>query len=499
MSESIAIEEDIRVSKLIDISKIDKSKINFVEAGTGTGKSYWALRELPNQLKNIRPEQIIFVTSRLITKDQQLVDEKYKDIVRGIDNDVMQLNNYHNFYEALTHEKTEAWGSSYDEIERERIAHMVTYNYFGAMLKDDISILNKFRLIILDEFHSMLTDTFNEYAQYVYDTILMLLDENRKVEQEIFGLKKHEDLIVVGMSATTDDFKYDRQLRKLINNLLDTPYYKYKITESINLITSELYLDDVIKKSKGKTLFMSASAKDSIKFGKKYTKARAIVSRNNKDKLRTDDMDKLEEHICRYKTLPDDVDILIGTSCIREGFEFEINNNIENIIVESSDPVAIKQFIGRYRGNIKNLYILNSRALNGTINSEDKNKKLTYAQKQHYYEFRNLVNEESFTWLTHFTNIVQKKDNESLYKRIEKKDYNSFIEYIQDNWLNVIIYTDEQKSEIISHAHLLGIRGKDRNELTFNHLKKIIIKNGIEVISERKRLDGKQYTTHMFC
>lgn len=499
MSDVIAIEEkDITVSNLIDISRIDKSKINFVEAGTGTGKTFWALKTLPSKLDNIRPEQILFVTSRSITKYQQLIDEEYKDIVRGLDNNSqLGLNNYANFYNALMNEETNAFGTCYDNIERERIAHMVTYNFFKIMLEDDISILNELRLIVLDEFHSILTDAFNKEAQYVYDIMIMLLDKNKEMQREIFGLKKHEDLIIVGMSATTDDFKYNRQLKKLINNLLDTPYYKYKITESINLITSELYLDDVIKKSKGKTLFMSASAKDSVKFANKYHKARAIVSKTNKDNLRTDDMDKLEDYICKYKKLPDEVDILIGTSCIREGFEFTINNNIENIIVESSDPVAIKQFIGRYRGNIKNLYILNSRALNGIMNSKDKNKKPTCAQIQHYYEFRKLVNKESFVWLNHLENIVQKKD-ESLYKRIDEKDNDSFIEYIKDNWLNVLIYTDEQKNEIISHAHLLGIRGKDRNELTFNYIKKIIINSGIEVVSKQNKIKGKRYTTYSF-
>ena len=119
--------EDITVSKLIDISRIDKSKINFVEAGTGTGKTFWALKTLPSQLKNIRPEQILFVTSRSITKYQQLIDEEYEDVVRGLDNDSqLGLNNYSDFYYALMNEETNAIGTCYDNIERERIAHMVT-------------------------------------------------------------------------------------------------------------------------------------------------------------------------------------------------------------------------------------------------------------------------------------------------------------------------------------------------------------------------------------
>ena len=71
--------ENLTVSDLIDISRLKLDEFNLIVSGCGTGKSYFAINELINMVnkqfnKYIEGYEVWFVTSRTITKLQQLND-----------------------------------------------------------------------------------------------------------------------------------------------------------------------------------------------------------------------------------------------------------------------------------------------------------------------------------------------------------------------------------------------------------------------------------------
>lgn len=236
---------------------------------------------------------------------------------------------------------------------------------------------------------------------------------------------------------------------------------------------------------------MCFSAKEAIRLANEIPNSQALVSRYNE--LRTDEMYILENYIIDNKMLPDDTQHLFTTSMAREGFEFKEIANIKNVFVYNSDPVTIKQFVGRYRGNIENLYIVNE----SLLNIEKINIQLTRQQKKHHKEFRNLIYKGDYKWTKYFTPVV---DKENIQFNIidEGVIEQQFIDYMLENWCNKLIYTKEQKEEIKNYAYSIGLKMKDRtHKHTFNSLIKLLQENAkdndIEFIfkGEEKGINNK--------
>lgn len=452
MSNLLKEEKDITVSKLIDISRIDKSKINFILSGTGSGKSHYALRKLPDEL-NIKPEQILFITSRSITKKQQI--DSYNDRLTYLD-----ISCIYNYYEAL---EPAHWAfrtkdrEEYDKkmADSERFIHALTYNQFENTL-DDNFIMKNIKLVVLDEIHAIFSD-----VMYIKAMTKVLANIEKMINKGI---------IVVGMTATDDDM--NEAFKRKCKYLLDRPLFPNKITDSFVMVKSKSYVPNIIENLDGNTLCMIYSSKYAVKLANKYPNAKAIVSKNNKNKLRTKEMDDIEDYIVEYKMLPDDCNILIGTSCIREGFEFKEEANIKNIIIYSGDPVTIKQFVGRYRGNVENVYIV----YEGYYNTPKAKESMTKPQRRHFKECKNAMFTDKKEWFNYFNDIVVKR-SQSIIKYVgENEIEQKFIDYICENWVDKLIYTKEHKKEIVSYAHSLGLTYKPdkKNKHNFLSLMKLI-------------------------
>ena len=85
------------------------------------------------------------------------------------------------------------------------------------------------------------------------------------------------------------------------------------------------------------------------------------------------------------------------------------------------------------------------------------------------------------------------------YVKVNKdKIKDKFIEYIRNNWTNKLIYTKDQKDEIISYAHDLGIRKTNKHKVTFNYLVTLMKESGIEVDKSTKYIDGKHHRVIKF-
>lgn len=453
MSDVIAIEEkDITVSNLIDISRIDKSKINLIVAGTGSGKSHYALRKLPDDL-NIKPEEILLITSRSITKGQHL--DSYCDVARPLD--ISCIDNYYEALEPIKWTFRSKEREEYDNrmADTERYIHILTYNQFENTLEDDL-IMRNIKLIVLDEIHAIFSD-----CMYIKAMGKVLINIEKMINKGI---------IILGMTATDDDM--NEVFKRKCNYLLDKPFFPNKITDSFVMVKSKTYVPNIIENLDGNTLCMVYSSKYAVKLADKYPNAKAIVSKNNENKLRTKEMDNLEDHIVKYKMLPDDCNILIGTSCIREGFEFKEEANIKNVIIYSGDPVTIKQFVGRYRGNVKNVYIV----YEGFYNTPKAKESMTKPQQTHFEEFKNAMFTDKKGWFNYFSDIVV-KNNQSIIKWIGQNDIEQmFIDYICENWIDRLIYTREHKKEIVSYAHSIGLAYKPdkKNRHNFLSLMKLI-------------------------
>ena len=462
------------VSDLIDITKLDPNKLNLIIAGTGTGKSYFALItlieklnniDLPDNLKylkGIKRHEILLVTSRKITELQQSYD--YNNVTIELNS-----NNFYIYKDAIMGHIENCIGTTRQEREDiQKFTPITNYNFFNYYFDDEL--LSNIKIIAFDEIHALKSDcNYNDQIKEVSDNIDKFIKNKN---------------ILIGMTATDDDMK---GRRSRFNYLLDEPFFKYKITNTFNIISKKSYANNVILNSEGKSLIMCFSAKEAIRLANEIPHSQALVSRYNE--LRTDEMYILENYIIDNKMLPDDTQHLFTTSMAREGFEFKEIANIKNVFVYNSDPVTIKQFVGRYRSNIENLYIVNE----SLLNIEKINIQLTKQQRKHHKEFKNLIYKGDYKWTKYFTPVVDKENiqfniiDEGV---IEQK----FIEYMLENWIDTLIYTKEQKKEIVDYATKLGLKKDKTHKHTFNSLIKLLEKEtGIEFIfkGELKSINNK--------
>ena len=454
------VNKKITVSEIIDKNKFDKSKINIVKSGTGSGKSYYFLNNLHKDL-NIKRNEILFITSRNITKEQQAKDYKETILLKNC-RDIKRLYR-----------------------KQEEKTPIITYNLYGNNL--DIIKSEEFKVIVLDEIHAIFSDClYNEEMCKTYDNIMPLLGK----------------VLIFGATATTEglefEIEYGTELKGKLNYVLDKPIYPYKV-KNIHIVYSQSFLDSILNKTEGKTMCMLYSANQVVK-RMQNKKCTGLISTSNK--LFDDDMQEVYDYIVENKLLPEGIDTIFFTSMGREGFEFSDKANIKNVIIQSSDPIAIKQFVGRYRNHIENLYIINSYLYN---NVADK----TPQQEYHNKEFRNLLynsrkvetigqiqefknairgrGKSTYSYLRYFLDIST--DETKIHYIDFKQAEEQFINYATDQLLNKVIYSKEKKQEIVDYAFSIGLRMKDKtHKYTFNSLMQLLKNKGFNFVMENKQI-----------
>ncbi|MEW9077397.1 DEAD/DEAH box helicase family protein [Terrisporobacter glycolicus] len=454
------------VSNYINIDNIDQSRVNMIISGTGSGKSWWCINEAISQF-NVRPCEILFVTSRRITQDQQ--GKNYENAI------VLTPNQADDYANCFNDNRLGIGTVKERRLMHRNHIHIINYNEYTKYYMGYFEIRANTKIIVFDEYHAMYSDcNYNGSMKETLNDIPELIKEGK---------------IVIGMTATDDDIP-ERHKEKL-NYLLYKPMFPYRVTKQFNIVKFKRYLPSIINNLEGKTLWMTFSAKDALKYANQYPNARAVISKQSE--FRTEEIDEqmeqLEDYIKKYKTLPDDVDILIGTSCIREGFEFreddEVQTNIKNVIIHSSDPVTIKQFIGRYRHNVENLHVV----YEPHLNLKKVNDSMTRMQRKHHKEFKQMLWGKDTHWLYYFICIVadkSKRESEgSLLRFTEDEQIEQlFIEYIYEQWSNKLIYTKEHKKEIEDKAYGLGIRRSGVKKAKFATLIELLKANEVEFAME---------------
>lgn len=90
------------------------------------------------------------------------------------------------------------------------------------------------------------------------------------------------------------------------------------------------------------------------------------VKSNEKSILQ--EMDTLNNYIVDNEAFPENINIVLSTSKIREGVNLK-DSNIKAMFCESHNPIDIIQFSGRYRKNIEKFYIIDN-SFNQTTSEE---------------------------------------------------------------------------------------------------------------------------------
>lgn len=486
------------ISEVLDLTLLNKNDFNLIVSGCGTGKSYMVSQQLFKQHPEIRPEEVIFVTSRTVTVMQHAAEGGFVQFDHG-DKKIINFWN----------------GGSIDDVDV-RGVRVMTYDKITWMVKymtpyKWIPLVNV-KALIFDECHTLFSDTFCRGID-----VVMLCARN---------LMASGNTYVIGMTATgsivdNTAVKYGYK----INHLLPEPLFRYQAKRMIctDFKSIPLVLRDY--GAKGKTMILCNSIKNCEALHNAIPNSAVIVSDNNK--FFTDEMERIRSYIVKHSVLPDEVndpvefnkrglpikyqthplDVLIATTSMREGYNIDLASNVRNIVCCIPDSIHVVQFAGRARYDLDNIIVASPRRASRADDND-----FMHKERALFDQFLDAKNDDWFGLVSH---IVKDKNVTrvaySSYVGSSKKsqpiaDVDRFVSYINTYWLipdgdtkhcdASKIITPDKKAEIIDEFCACNLHIRPRDKTTFRYVMQTMQSwLGYRLTDKTKRMHGKTVRT----
>lgn len=470
------------ISDVIDSSLLSKGTFNLISAGCGSGKTYWVINNLLKQYPDIKPPDILFVTSRSVTKDQQSRNAGTSKLLNRDDKIVQYWNGIEDEEPIL-----EEYGiliATYDQL-----IGMILQGY-----GEKVEVLNRVKIIILDECHVLFSD---EFIQKIATLRLWL-------REVAYGKRK----ILIGLSATTGIINYYSDSWGIpINRINNIPITGYQAKQMICTNFDTLPYLISANKLPGKTIIMCHSIKDCNLLASRLCNAAVIVSPHSEHF--TEEMARIRDYIVRNESLPPtflnssgeerDLEVLISTSTLREGFNLREKSGVRNVVTCLTDELHVSQFAGRCRYNIDNLVVADTSIRSDNLNRDD----YLVSSRQKFKNY--MQNKECVSWFNAVSHLVS-HDAYGTKKFVLGADDTRFVNYINSKWLvpkgvsklkqrEYRIWRDSDKDEIVKMADACNLFDLYRSQLTFTKVIKMLQSSlGYEIDSGRTILDGNQRT-----
>lgn len=463
-------ENDQYISDIVDLAKMRTDQFNLIASSCGTGKSYFVEKYILEKMPDIKPNEIIFLTSRAITVDQHTQGEYGESL---------------NKFNARDYEMIRQWNGAsvpIDEVAADKI-QIMTYDKLIYILMNcnnpDRETLKEIKIVVLDECHVLFSDMYIRSIEVLRVWILCNLYRGEKY--------------FLGMTATPSILFFNHQKWGVrINQLNNEILVKYKVQKLI--CTNYNYIPDLIKdKLIGKTIIMCYSIKDCFDLQEKIPNSAVLISKNNEAYNRKN-MEYIRDHIIKNDTLPEDVlidgkklelDVLITTSTLREGINLNESSGIRNVVCCIPDELHISQFVGRCRFNIENLVIANE-YMQHTVLTD----RYLLECRQDFINY--ILDNNNDVWLRSIKHLLANPNEEPIKYYF---DSGSFYNHIQSDWLNKKIYKKEDRDKLVEIAMWCKMFRCKNSRATFNGIIKIIEEHGeFNVISGRSVIDGHKYT-----
>lgn len=331
---SAAIQYDMDEVGAATIEELAGYNRLMIKCPVGGGKNYFCLHALP-QMASGRP--ILFITSRKATVEQFGRELQEKADKEGFAPSVIfcrigEPPQGRNFF----------YGHSWD-IEN----HIAEYK--------ELASRGFFRYIVMDECHSLMTDTLFASAPLASLKVLE---------------KAAQNTTVILMSACPERiFKSGITLDYKMLDYRNCHKAEPQHVEIIPGNTATALLKQA--EEDNKILYFVADTKRAYELEKQYNEAGiravAITSQPNKRREVYKDDSEMKEReqgsglalrsLREQEQFPDNVDLIIATSKIREGVNIK-DRRIKTIITQLRDSVSLIQCSGRVRHGVENFYII---------------------------------------------------------------------------------------------------------------------------------------------
>lgn len=360
-------------------------------------------------LKDIEPDEVLFLTSRKSTKHQQLSNA---NTIQAIPDD---FNN--NMF-------------IFEKANRKGKIRVATAHQFGSWIKcGQVDIIPK--IIILDELHSIISESI--FA----DDLLQVIE---------FIKENYNNIIKVGLTATpqflfnylNDDILTFAVVDKNINS-------KYKCNKIKTFIKGQgiTVLKQIMPKicQEYKVIYYTQSAKQCYKLSQEYGKKSAfLISDYNEsvvdDQRLVDIMNDqgVKDYILKNETLPKDTEIIFINSACREGMNIK-DKSVKCIICEAVDMITIEQILGRIRNDLEEFIVVCN-----YNNAERVNKNV-----KDFVEFAETLSNSAYPIVELGRRYGRQEENKNLqkYVYVYKGEYKlnqyakAYLQYIQESYIQL--------------------------------------------------------------
>lgn len=445
--------EEKYISDVINLNNLDTKCFNLVYSFCGTGKTYFVGNHLLHYLGDVKPQEIIFVTSRSMIVEQQArindqnickFNPRNMDIIRS--------------WNGESDIPTDMLDEGIQTMTIDKLIYMIMH--CGSY---DTETLEKAKVFIFDECHMLFSDMFIRGMDILHLWIYLQI--------------KRGDKIFIGLTATPNILiQAERDWSVRINLLNEEPLMHYKVRNLYCTRFNELEQIAKDPRFTGKTMIMCYSVNNCFELQRYFPNSAVLISPSNK-KYIPEEMDSVRDYIVENETLPDTfmrdgkitpLDTLITTSTMREGVNLREESGIRNVICCIPDELHITQFAGRCRFDIENLIVVYQ-----CIHREKYQNQYLYDKRMEFREFMN--NPEDRMWFDTIKHLLvdPTKSPEILHYQ------HSYLETCIDNrFLECKIYLDEDKDYIIQQAKKDKIFNLPNQCYTFNRIMRYLEDSG---------------------
>ncbi|MED3552525.1 DEAD/DEAH box helicase family protein [Cytobacillus praedii] len=292
-------------------------------APTGAGKSFLMIEEMKNEFELMKTpfgtKQVLLLVNRSSLLDQYLdsIDEKFKE----------------------TFEKEEYY------IYRGCV-HIMTYQRAYKNIKKEKLFLHRFHLLLMDEAHYFLQDSWNKTTDYV---LTKIVERSEQIPCTMFTATP-EELIdyarVRDIEMETIDhsakLKHDRIKCVVTNKHFKDVIANIPLGEKYILFVNYKYSKEQIEKLAEE---LSEDSRCIIFFHSKWGK-------NGKNLYKIIAMDNKFKNLAKLHKF--DEDGAVANAAVDNGVDFKDGDLKHIILLDHYDSVTMKQMIGRKRFNFNN-------------------------------------------------------------------------------------------------------------------------------------------------